>query len=58
MNAEILIDGWQRVLADPNKSWVLFEHGTCVVLTSSDGELAEQALNLFFNLSDLGVRSW
>ncbi|MFD6181428.1 hypothetical protein [Streptomyces goshikiensis] len=46
VNTEILIDVWQRLLADPRKSWVLFEHGTCVVLTSPDGELAEQATDL------------
>ncbi|MFB7256786.1 hypothetical protein [Streptomyces nojiriensis] len=43
VNTEILMDVWQRLLADPHKSWVLFEHGTCVVLMAPDGELAEQA---------------
>ncbi|MFJ9024980.1 hypothetical protein ACIRPU_34155 [Streptomyces sp. NPDC102259] len=43
VNTEILIDVWRRLLADPRKSWVLFEHGTCVVVTAPDGELAEQA---------------
>ncbi|MEU7339643.1 hypothetical protein [Streptomyces sp. NPDC007074] len=46
VDTEILIDVWQRILADPRKSWVLFEHGTCVVLTAPDGELAEQATDL------------
>ncbi|MER8073452.1 hypothetical protein ABTZ59_34970 [Streptomyces sp. NPDC094034] len=46
MNTEIVIDVWQRLLADPRKSWVLFEHGTCVVLTVPEGELAEQATDL------------
>lgn len=46
MNTEMLIDVWQRLLADPRKSWVLFEHGTCVVLTTPEGELAEQATDL------------
>ncbi|WP_329595010.1 hypothetical protein OG298_39905 [Streptomyces sp. NBC_01005] len=46
VNTEILIDVWQRLLADPHKSWVLFEHGTCVVLTAPEGELAEQATAL------------
>ncbi|WP_353946925.1 hypothetical protein ABII15_00520 [Streptomyces sp. HUAS MG91] len=41
-----LIDVWQRLLADSRKSWVLFEHGTCAVLTAADGELAEQAIEL------------
>lgn len=46
VNTENLIDVWQRLLADPRKSWVLFEHGTCVVLTAPEGELAEQAIDL------------
>ncbi|MFD4880547.1 hypothetical protein ACFWOB_45300 [Streptomyces sp. NPDC058420] len=43
MDTETLVDVWQRLLADSGESWVLFEHGTCVVLTAPDGELAEQA---------------
>lgn len=46
MNTETLRDIWQRLLADPHKSWVLFEHGTCVVLTAPEGELAEQATGI------------
>lgn len=46
MTTETHIDAWQRILTDPHKSWVLFEHGTCVVLTSPGTELAEQAVEL------------
>lgn len=46
MNAGLLTDVWRRLLADPRKSWVLFEHGTCVVLTAPDGDLAEQATTI------------
>ncbi|MFC5241344.1 hypothetical protein [Streptomyces atrovirens] len=46
VNTETLTDVWQRLLADPRKSWVLFEHGTCVVLTAPEGELAEQATGI------------
>ncbi|MFC8272694.1 hypothetical protein ACFUJR_09140 [Streptomyces sp. NPDC057271] len=46
VNTEILRDVWQRLLADPRKSWVLFEHGTCVVLPAPDGEPAEQATEI------------
>ncbi|WP_219672102.1 hypothetical protein [Streptomyces bambusae] len=46
MNTERLVDLWRRLLADPRKSWVLFEHGTCVVLTAPDGDLAEQATEI------------
>ncbi|MFI5640985.1 hypothetical protein ACIA8H_26720 [Streptomyces goshikiensis] len=43
VNTDALIAVWQRLLADPRKSWVLFEHGTCVVLTTPAGELAVRA---------------
>lgn len=46
VDTEILIDVWQRLLADPHKSWALFENGTCVVLTAPEGDLAEQATEL------------
>ncbi|WP_432043953.1 hypothetical protein [Streptomyces cadmiisoli] len=46
VNTEILVDIWQRLLADPRKSWVLFEHGTCVVLSTPEGDLAEQATHI------------
>jgi hypothetical protein len=46
VNTETLVDVWQRLLTDPRKSWVLFEHGTCVVLTAPDGDLAEQATEI------------
>ncbi|SCK16631.1 hypothetical protein YW7DRAFT_01117 [Streptomyces sp. AmelKG-E11A] len=35
---ETLIDVWRRLLADPRKTWVLFEHGTCVVLPDPTGD--------------------
>ncbi|WP_229916482.1 hypothetical protein [Streptomyces fructofermentans] len=46
VNTETLIDTWRRLLADPHKSWVLYEHGTCVVLTAPEGDLAEQATSV------------
>ena len=46
VDTEILIDVWQRLLADPRTSWVLFEHGTCVVLTAPGEELDEQAIEI------------
>ncbi|MFF2183825.1 hypothetical protein [Streptomyces sp. NPDC058155] len=47
VDTDILIDVWQRLLADPRKSWVLFEHGTCVVLTApGEEEPAEQATGI------------
>ncbi|WP_327309591.1 hypothetical protein OG730_39000 [Streptomyces sp. NBC_01298] len=46
VNTTMLIDVWMRLLSDPRKSWVLFEQGTCVVLTDPDGELAGQATEI------------
>ncbi|MFJ7265539.1 hypothetical protein ACIQV3_02525 [Streptomyces sp. NPDC099050] len=46
VNTTMLIDVWKRLLADPRKSWVLFEQGTCVVLTAPEGELAGQATEI------------
>ena len=36
-------DVWQTLIADKQKSWVLFENGTCVVLPQPDHDLSEQA---------------
>lgn len=46
VNTQILVDVWQRLLTDPGKTWVLFEHGTCVVLTAPEGDLSAQAVEL------------
>lgn len=46
VNTEMLKDMWRRLLTDPGKSWVLFEHGTCVVLTAPEGDLADQATGI------------
>ena len=44
------IDVWRRVILEPQKSWVLFENGTCVILVEPGGDLAGQAVAL--------VREW
>ncbi|MEU9777909.1 MULTISPECIES: hypothetical protein [unclassified Streptomyces] len=47
MDTESLVSVWRRLLTGPGTSWVLFEHGTCVVLTGSpEGDLAEQATGI------------
>ncbi|MGW7408078.1 hypothetical protein ACWGI9_31030 [Streptomyces sp. NPDC054833] len=46
MDTETLIDTWRRLLAGSGKSWVLFEHGTCVVLEEPEGQLDERATEL------------
>jgi hypothetical protein len=41
-----LIDAWRASINGPDKSWVLFEHGTCVILTEPADDLAAQATAL------------
>jgi hypothetical protein len=38
-----LVDIWRRIIVGEHKSWVVFAHGTCVVLTEPAGDLSEQA---------------
>ncbi|MEU5593435.1 hypothetical protein [Streptomyces sp. NPDC020298] len=51
VDTEKLIDAWRRLLTGSGKSWVLFEHGTCVVLEHPTDEPAEQAIGI---LSEFG----
>ncbi|KKK17758.1 hypothetical protein ARAM_001342 [Aspergillus rambellii] len=34
---------WRSILQNDTKSWVLFEHGTCVILMEPESDLAAQA---------------
>ncbi|MFJ9948726.1 hypothetical protein [Kitasatospora sp. NPDC091207] len=53
MDTEALAGTWRRLITDRAKSWVLFEHGTCVVLVAPAGsdDLAGRARTL---LADAG----
>ncbi|MDX3537637.1 hypothetical protein PV721_25355 [Streptomyces sp. MB09-01] len=57
MDTEMLVDVWRRILIDPRKSWVLFEQGTCVVLTAPEGVLAEQATEILKEFGPVRVGS-
>lgn len=46
MEGAELIQAWRNAIIGPDKSWVVFENGTCVVLMSPEGDLAEQATSL------------
>jgi hypothetical protein len=46
VDTENLIDAWRRLLAGSGKSWVLFEHGTCVVVDAPTAELADRAKDI------------
>ena len=39
-----LVDTWRQIIVGDEKSWVLFEHGTCVVLVDPADDLAAQAV--------------
>jgi hypothetical protein len=46
MSTDILVATWRQLLISPDVSWVVFEHGTCVVLTAPDDDLELQATEL------------
>ena len=37
---------WQNIIIGDTKSWVIFEHNTCVILMNPEEDLALQAKNL------------
>lgn len=46
-----LSEVWQNIIVDKQKSWVVFENGTCVILMKPEDNLEEQAKKL---LSEYG----
>lgn len=46
MDTDELVDVWRRIIVGDSKSWVLFENGTCVILTQPGPDLAAQATAL------------
>ncbi len=44
--ADLLVDTWRKIIVGEGKSWVLFAHGTCVILTTPAQDLAAQATAL------------
>ena len=45
-DVQAMVSEWRRVLEGLDKSWVVFENGTCVALTASQGDLREKAIEL------------
>lgn len=41
-----LITTWKRIILGEEKSWVLFEHGTCIILMNPGDDLAKEATEL------------
>ncbi|MFB4313219.1 hypothetical protein [Actinomadura sp. 21ATH] len=46
MQAEELVGVWRAVILGEGKSWVAFEHGTCVILMAPEDDLAAQAVGI------------
>jgi hypothetical protein len=44
--ADLLVDTWRKIIVGEGKSWVLFAHGTCVILMAPSQDLAAQATAL------------
>jgi hypothetical protein len=47
-----LIETWRQIILGDEKSWVLFENGTCVILMAPEADLRQQATEL---LKEWGV---
>ena len=41
-----LVQIWRSVIVGEKKSWVLLEHGTCVIFSNATGDLKKQARDL------------
>jgi hypothetical protein len=44
--ADELVETWRKIIVGDNKSWVLFKHGTVVILMQPEQDLAHQAKTL------------
>lgn len=47
---QTLVDIWREIIVGDEKSWVLFENGTCVILMEPGADLAAQATQI--------IREW
>ena len=57
MDGPELIDAWRETINGPDKSWVLFDNGTCVILMQPDPDLAGQAICLLKEFGSVHVGS-
>ncbi|MFD7552511.1 hypothetical protein ACFV0R_30145 [Streptomyces sp. NPDC059578] len=57
MTTPTLITTWRTLLADPHKTWALFEHGTCVVLATASGDPAGRAAELLAQFGPVSAGS-
>ena len=52
-----LVQTWRRIIVGDHKSWVLFAHGTCVVLLDPADDLADQAVGIMREYGPVHVGS-
>jgi hypothetical protein len=57
LNHDALVGPWERLITGPFRTWVVFEHGTCVVLRQPQGNPAEQARALLTEWGPVHVGS-
>jgi len=64
MDTEELVSTWRQILTRPNivgdaKSWVMFDHGTCVVLPEPhpEDDLGERAVSLLAEYGPVHIGS-
>ncbi len=41
-----LVSIWRRIILGSDKSWVLFENGTCVIFLDNDSDLKSEAIEI------------
>ena len=41
-----LVETWRKINVGEGKSWVLFKHGTCVVIKNPTGDIKAQAIDI------------
>ena len=52
-----LIEAWRRIVVGDSKSWVLFSHGTCVIIMHPKADLLAQAVELMREYGPVHVGS-
>lgn len=56
-NVNYLVTAYRRIILGDQKSWVLFQHGTCVILMQPGDDLGQQAIDLLRQWGPVHVAS-
>ena len=51
------VEDWRHIVSGGTKSWVLFKHGTCVILMEPEEDISKQAICLLRQWGPLHVGS-